>query len=246
MNIEELSVDEIRTYLEKFFKEREYEGFLVESGQKELSDFKLITENYAWLFSKEILEIIDRSIEESEDENYSRSQLLRKFFLQSMVESKCNTFYDQLMNGELHSRVRLNNGEEMSYRQACSQQRYEKYLNLESSSEGFAFFFEDFLKSKTWLQKYIDFSNESEVNSYLEFSLFLNLFNMRSTIANFQYEIMFHGGNDFADKAEMCHDIFSNALKIPYPHELFFEIVDPVFNSVHYLLGGLPSSLFYN
>lgn len=436
----EFSLDEIRLHLEKYFQEHGYEEYLIESGQKEVSNIERITEKYDWLFSVEIREKVEAECDVSDEQDHSRLLLLMNYLLQSAIGHQCNTLYDRLINKELHLRVKPKHGEAMTYRQACAQQRFEKdrekreyifhkrlialtelndlyrelwlktyktvsqlsqknyitfyesifqtnlkklttvfddfliqtddlytqyldkylhekvgisfenaalhdishlfsgsffdkcfdekllvsiaaetmdglgldltaggnitidvtrrknksrrgfvsliktpdqimlcqgltkgeiaftnffhelghaqhcahispsldfeyrYLNLESSSEGFAFFFEDIIRNRNWLNNYVNFANKEQFESYREFSLFLVLFNTRSTIANLKYELLFHADVDFQKKPELCHDIFTNALKIPYPRELYFEIIDPGFYSVCYLLGGILES----
>lgn len=105
-------------------------------------------------------------------------------------------------------------------------------LGDSSVTEAWAFLFDNLLRERLWLRRFLGLSQPGDV---LRFTAFLKLWYIRRYAAKIEYELFLHEAGPGARAAEAYRELLSRATMVDWPREMYLADVDPFFYAARYL-----------
>ncbi|MFB3819978.1 MAG: hypothetical protein ACE147_20160 [Candidatus Methylomirabilales bacterium] len=105
-------------------------------------------------------------------------------------------------------------------------------LGDSSVSEAWAFLFDNLLRERLWLRRFLDLPQPGDA---LRFTAFLKLWYLRRYAAKLEYELFLHEGGPDARAADAYRELLSGATMVDWPREMYLADVDPFFYAARYL-----------
>jgi hypothetical protein len=105
-------------------------------------------------------------------------------------------------------------------------------LGDSSVTEAWAFLFDNLLRERLWLRRFLDLSQPGDA---LRFTAFLKLWYLRRYAAKLDYELFLHEAGPGGRAADAYRELLSGATMVDWPRAMYLADVDPFFYAARYL-----------